>query len=195
MPRQRPREDDAAFDVGANVGDHLGEVLVVGLLLECHERLNDADAGPDHRRELAREDLQRLRLHLLERAGGPALACGGALGQRLRQEPARLQLLAGSADVRRVDDARALEPLGVDCVVCECGHLGSLLGVGCQPVEESKVAVSVKRSFALAEPSRTVMVRTLTGRLAGVPEQLAAPGGPGEYVPTAHVQAPSTCIQ
>ena len=97
MPRERLREDDAGLDVGANVGDHLGEVLVVGLLLERHERLNDADAGLDHRRELAREDLERLRLHLLERAARPALAGGGALGQRLRQEPARLQLLAGGA--------------------------------------------------------------------------------------------------
>jgi hypothetical protein len=47
-----------------------------------------------------------------------------------------------------------------------------------QPVEESKVAFSVKRSRAVAEPSRTVIVTSLTGRLAGVPEHAA--GGPAE---------------
>ena len=81
MPRERLREDDAALDVGANVADHLGEVLVVRLLLERHERRDDADAGRDHRRELAGEDLQRLRLHLLECTPRSALAGGGALGQ------------------------------------------------------------------------------------------------------------------
>jgi len=60
-------------------------------------------------------------------------------------------------------------------------------------VEESNVALAVKRSFAVADPSRTVMVRALSGRLAGVPEHVA--GGPGEYVPMAQVQDPSTCIQ
>jgi hypothetical protein len=65
--------------------------------------------------------------------------------------------------------------------------------VGCQPVEASKVASSVKRTFAVAEPSRTVIVTSLTGRLAGVPEQVA--GGPGEYVPTAQDGDPFICIQ
>ncbi len=97
VPRERLREDDAALDLGADVGDHLGQVLVVGLLLERHERRDDADAGRDHRRELTREDLQRLRLDLLERARRPARACGGALGERVRQEPAHLQLLARRA--------------------------------------------------------------------------------------------------
>jgi hypothetical protein len=45
-------------------------------------------------------------------------------------------------------------------------------------VEESKVAFSVKRTGAVGEPSRTVMLTSFTGRLDGVPEQLA--GGPGE---------------
>jgi hypothetical protein len=60
-------------------------------------------------------------------------------------------------------------------------------------VEESNVALSWKRTFAVDEPSRTVIVTSFTGRLAGVPEQLA--GGPAEYVPTTQVQPPSTCIQ
>ena len=34
VPRERLREDDAALDLGADVGDHLGQVLVVRLLLE-----------------------------------------------------------------------------------------------------------------------------------------------------------------
>jgi hypothetical protein len=50
--------------------------------------------------------------------------------------------------------------------------------VGCQLVEESKVVVSLKRSRAVAEPSRTLIVTAFTGRLAGVPEQLG--GGPAE---------------
>jgi hypothetical protein len=65
--------------------------------------------------------------------------------------------------------------------------------VGCQLVEESKVVVSLKRSRADAEPSRTLIVTAFTGRLAGVPEQLG--GGPAEKVPTAQVHEPSTCIQ
>jgi hypothetical protein len=65
--------------------------------------------------------------------------------------------------------------------------------VGCQLVEESKVVVSLKRSRADAEPSRTLIVTAFTGRLVGVPEQLG--GGPAENVPTAQVHEPSTCIQ
>ena len=101
MARERAREDHARLDVGANVDDHLAQVLVVGLLLERDERGDDADAGLDHRRQLAREDLQRLRLDLLERAAAALLAGGRLLAQLLRQKPARLQLLARVAEVGR----------------------------------------------------------------------------------------------
>src|SRR4051794_25912088 len=63
---------------------------------------------------------------------------------------------------------------------------------GRQPVEESKVAFSVKRTFAVAE-SLTVIVTSFTGRLAGVLEQVG--GGPAAKVPIAHDQDPSTCIE
>ena len=43
-----------------------GELLVLGLLLEDDEGRDDVEPGLDHRRELAREDLQRLRLDLLD---------------------------------------------------------------------------------------------------------------------------------
>ena len=45
-----------------------------------------------------------------------------ALDEVLRQQPARPQLLARRADVGGVDLAAESEALGVDCVVCECGH-------------------------------------------------------------------------
>ena len=53
----------------------------------------------------------------------PAPAGGATLVQRLRVEPAHLQLLARRAEVRRVHDTGDLEPLRVDCVICECGHV------------------------------------------------------------------------
>ena len=58
MAGQRLREQEAAFDVRADLGDDGGELLVLGLLLEDHERRDDVQAGLDHRGELAREDLE-----------------------------------------------------------------------------------------------------------------------------------------
>ena len=122
MPRERLREHHARLDVRTDLGDHLAQVLVVGLLLERHERGDDADAGLDHRRELAEEDLERLRLDLLERRPRAGLALRPALDEVLRQQPARPQLLLRRDDVGGVDLALELESLGVDCVVSECGH-------------------------------------------------------------------------
>jgi hypothetical protein len=62
--------------------------------------------------------------------------------------------------------------------LCFRVHTGPSGGEDGQSVEESKVALSVKRTRAVLEPSRTVIVMSFTGRLAGVPEQLA--GGPAE---------------
>ena len=101
MPRERLREDDAALDLGADVADHLGQVLVVRLLLERDERRDDADAGRDHRRELAGEHLQRLRLDLLERAGRPAPGGGDA-----RPVPAAGARAAAAVRAQRRGQAR-----------------------------------------------------------------------------------------
>ena len=65
MARHRLREEHSALDVRAHLADDGGERLVVGLLLEDDERRDDAQAGVDHRRELAREDLERARLDAL----------------------------------------------------------------------------------------------------------------------------------
>ena len=46
----------------------------------------------------------------------------------------------------------------------------------------------------MAEPSRTVIVTSFTGRLAGVLEQRRQ-AVPRRSVPTAHDHDPSTCIQ
>src|SRR3712207_7231801 len=43
VARHRLREEHAALDVGAKLADHGGEVAVVGLLLEDHERADDVD--------------------------------------------------------------------------------------------------------------------------------------------------------
>ena len=58
MAGQRLREQRPCLDLLAHRRDHLGEVLVDRLLLENRERRDDAQAGLDHRRELAREDLE-----------------------------------------------------------------------------------------------------------------------------------------
>ena len=123
VARERLGQHHAALDVSADLGDDLAEVLVLRLLLERHERSDDADAGLDHRRELAREDLKRLRLDLLERRARAALAARRALAQRLGQQPAGLKLLARRREVRGVDLAAELDALRIDCVICECGHV------------------------------------------------------------------------
>src|SRR4051794_11472385 len=62
-----------------------------------------------------------------------------------------------------------------------------------QPVAESKVELSVKRTRPTAEPSRTVIVTSLSGRLGGVLVQVG--GGPAANVPIAHDQDASTFSQ
>jgi len=85
MPPHGLREEQASFDVGAQLLDDGGEVEVVGLLLEDDERRDDVEARLDHRRELAREDLQRLRLDLLEDVLGALFPGGRELVQFVRQ--------------------------------------------------------------------------------------------------------------
>ena len=69
--------------------------MSVGLLLEDHERADDVQACLDHRRELPREDLQRLGLDLLERGARGDLAAGVQLVDPGGQQAADAQLLAG----------------------------------------------------------------------------------------------------
>ena len=90
--------------------DHEREVRVVGLLLEDHERADDVQARLDHRRELAREDLQRLRLDLLEDGADALLAARGQLLEELGEQAADAQLLARSVEVGGMDLARQLRP-------------------------------------------------------------------------------------
>ena len=122
MPRERLREHHPRLDVGADLGDHLAQVLVVRLLLERRQSGDDADPGLDHRRELAGEDLQRLRLDLLEPAPRRLRRSPPARAATARSRPRGAELLAGRRRVGGVDLAAQPEALGVDCVVGECGH-------------------------------------------------------------------------
>src|SRR4029079_14454106 len=119
---QRWREQEPAVDVGADLPDHEREVRVVGLLLEDHERADDVQARLDHRRELAREDLQRLRLDLLEDGARALLAARRELFEELREEDANAQLLPRGAEIRCMDLARHLEYLRGDRAVGERPH-------------------------------------------------------------------------
>ena len=70
MTSERLREDHPALDVCPDLADHGSEGVVVRLLLEDDESRDHVEAGLDHRRELAREDLQRPLLHFLTAAAG-----------------------------------------------------------------------------------------------------------------------------
>ena len=122
VTRHRLREEKPSLDVGAELGDDLGQVDVVGLLLEDHQGRDDVEACLDHRRELAREDLHRARLDLLERRAQPVLAARGQLAERVRQQAADAQLLARRLEVGGVDLADGLETVDADCAVGESGH-------------------------------------------------------------------------
>jgi hypothetical protein len=102
--------------------DDPGEHLVARLLLEDDERGDDRDAGLDHRRELAREDLQRLRVDPLER--GRAAAGRGLLDllEPLREQAAQAQLLARLGEARGADLPVGDDSLGADRAVGERGH-------------------------------------------------------------------------
>jgi hypothetical protein len=107
---ERLREQQAPLDVGADLADHEREVRVVGLLLEDHQRADDVQARLDHRRELAREDLQRLRLDLLEDRAGRLFAARRELFEELGEQAADAELLTCRVEVRCVDLAAICRP-------------------------------------------------------------------------------------
>ncbi len=122
MTGHRLREKQAAFDVGAELGDDVGQVRVVGLLLEDHEGGDDVQPGLDHRRELAREDLHRARLDLLEHRARPFVAAGRQLLEGVGEQAARAKLLACRLEVGRVDLTDGLQAVDADRGVGEAGH-------------------------------------------------------------------------
>ena len=67
------------------------------LLLEDDERADDVQAGLDHRRELAGEDLQRLRLDRLEDAADAVLAARGQLVRGSRASRPRMRSCSRAA--------------------------------------------------------------------------------------------------
>ena len=136
VARHRLREQQAALDVAAQLLQHGAEVLVVGLLLEDDERADDVQAGLDHRRELAGEDLEGLRLDRLEDGAGAFLAARRQLLELVRQQPADPQLLPGSPRIGRADLARMLESLGVDGGIGEGGHTEALSAEGRHPLRD-----------------------------------------------------------
>jgi hypothetical protein len=66
---ERDRQGLALFDVVADLLDGLAQLVVLGLLREDPERSDEREPGPDHRRELAREDRQVLELDLAAQPG------------------------------------------------------------------------------------------------------------------------------
>ena len=92
----------------------LGQRRVVGLLLEDHKGGHDRQARLDHRRELTREDLQRLRLDglLLDAEEGAAGLCDRSadLLEPLRHETVPAQRVARRGKVRCLDLAAELDP-------------------------------------------------------------------------------------
>ena len=121
MARHRLREQHPALDVGAHFANDEGKVLVVGLLLEDHERLDHTEPGVDHRRELSREDLQKTLLDLLLLLR-PDRVRSADLGQRNRPQPLLPQELPGRAHVGRGDLSSGLGPERVDRTVGEGRH-------------------------------------------------------------------------
>ena len=123
MPLHRLGEQQTALDVFPKRADHVDEVRVRRLLLEDEERGDDVHARLDHRRELAREDLQRLRLDALEVAHRLVL---GRLALDLVQLVGEQSPLAEQVGGRRVvgcvERAVELEALGVDGGVGEGRH-------------------------------------------------------------------------
>src|SRR5207344_3562177 len=99
MLGERLREDHPRLDVSLHLGHDWRQTLVRGLLVEDRERADDADAGFDQGCELPGEDLERLRVDLLEHAatwrGGTALR----LGEALRQEAPLAKLFLRGVEV------------------------------------------------------------------------------------------------
>ena len=72
---ERVGEADAGLDVGADLADDLGELLVRRLLLEDVQAAQHRETGVHHRRELAREDGEVLGLDARRRSrSGPSPA-------------------------------------------------------------------------------------------------------------------------
>jgi hypothetical protein len=89
---ERAAEREPGFDVLADVGDDVGQQLVLGLRLERVERAQDRHARADHRRELTREDGQVGGLDPLHEVEGDLLR--PVLGLDVEDDqPARLQLV------------------------------------------------------------------------------------------------------
>ena len=128
--RHRLGEEEAALDVLAQRDDHVCQDRVVRLLLEDHERGDDVHPGLDHRRELAREDLERLRLDALEDLGGRARG-GAVVGDLLDAVGQKAALPKGAdrgGEVGRHQRAVELETFRVDRVVSEGRHIPSAAG-------------------------------------------------------------------
>src|SRR5205823_12990732 len=93
VARHRLREEESSLDVGAELAHDRREVEVLRLLLQDYQRADDVEAGFDHRRELPREDLEGLRLDLLERRACALFAAGGELVELTREQAAEAELL------------------------------------------------------------------------------------------------------
>jgi hypothetical protein len=97
------------LDVLADVGDDVGQQLVLGLGLERVERPQDRHARADHRRELTGEDRQVGRLDPLHEVEGDLLR--RVLGLDVEDdEAAGLQLVGDDLLGVRVDLAGGLRP-------------------------------------------------------------------------------------
>src|SRR5581483_6638324 len=133
----RLAEQETAFDVAAKLVDHDREVAVVGLLLEDQQAGDDAEPRLDHRRELPREHLERLRLDRLERGAQALLAGRRHLLELLGEQTAHAQLLTRRIERRCVDLAVGRKARSVDRGVGERSHQQPELKVVPPCVEQS----------------------------------------------------------
>src|SRR5215212_2594815 len=106
---ERAAQREPGFDVLADVGDDVGQQLVLGLRLERVERAQDRHARADHRRELTGEDRQVGRLDPLHEVEGDLLR--PVLGLDVEDDQAaRLQLVGDHLLGVRLHLAGGLRP-------------------------------------------------------------------------------------
>src|SRR5581483_10697469 len=124
MLRHRLREEETALDVAAQLLHDDGERRIVGLLLEDDERADNVESRLDHRGELARKDLKRLRLDLVVAEAQRRLPGFRAadLAQRVGEKALQAQLFARTREIRGDDLPGELRALRVDGRIGERGH-------------------------------------------------------------------------
>ena len=122
MTGERLREERAALDVGADLVDHDGEVLVVGLLGEDREAVTTFRPASIIVANCREKTWSDFGLIFFSAVRTRVLAARRQLLEHVGEQAADTQLLARGLDRRRVHLAVELEPVGVDRAVDVGGH-------------------------------------------------------------------------